>query len=175
MERNRGQTSKRDALSCAASSWEHFDPLHKWNLSPFPPTPQYYSVHVYKPRSSFWWHTYTDISFWPASPSWLTLRLTGRRVWQHWPASTPQFLFIHLFYSSSPSLILSQTRTHFLEDYSFEKQHATPSRKYCGVKVHFSTVNFLLSSFSESIYWLTVIPIVPPSFSSDSVSVISRV
>ncbi len=70
------------------------------------------------------------------SRSWLTLRLTGRRVWLHWPVSTPLFLFIRLFYSSS--LILRHTHTQHFVKIDAWKTTCNSSHKYCGIKFIFS-------------------------------------
>lgn len=165
MEGKGGQTSKWGALSCAASSWRHFDPLHKWNLSPSPPTPQYYSIHVYKPCPSFWWHTYSDISFWLASPSWLTLRLTGRRVWLHFYSTISFILPLPLLFS------VRHTHPHniFMKIEAW-KTTCNSLSQILWHKIFFPFLDLLLSSLTECIYWFTVMPRVPPSSSSDSVS-----
>ncbi len=119
------------ALSCAASSWGHFNPLHKWNLSPSPPTPQYYSIHVYKPCPSFWWHSY-----WHLVLGW------------HWDWRGDVFGYIgqfpHLYFYSSVSFILpllfSVRHTHTQHFMKIEawKTTCNSSHKYCGIKYIFS-------------------------------------
>ncbi len=165
-ETDGGRTNKQMRCSQAVPPVVEGTLIHynKWNLSPSPPTPQYYSVHVYKPCPSFWWHTYSDISFWLASPSWLTLRLTGRRVWLHFYSTISFILPLPLLFS------VRHTHPHnIFMKMKLEKQHATPSHKYCGIKYIFF-LDLLWSSLTECIYWFTVMPRVPPSSSSDSVS-----
>lgn len=99
---------------------------------PVPPTPQY-SIHVYKPCPSFWWHTY-----WHLVLGW------------HWDWRGDVFGYIgqypHLYFYSSVSFILPfpllfavrHAHPHnILWRLKLEKQHATPSHKYCGIKYIF--------------------------------------
>lgn len=103
-----GEGRKNNQMRCSQLCWQELRAL--WSitqmrsllfpLSPCPPTLQYYSVHVYKPCLSFWWHTRTHMLWHLVLAGLIVLadiEIDGEIVWQHWLISTPHFRFIHLF------------------------------------------------------------------------------